>query len=182
MEMNRGVAKQNERGQTDVEGSGHGMAKASRHAQPAEQGRCRRTQPADDPTGTGLEAQLLQTIRPVQASQQNNSHRRRWPASRRAAQVGGGSAVVLATRKVGSDLPTCLPPTYRLCLSLSIPTPLICKTQFSPNLFFCYFYFCFTSHYKSSPNPLYCLCSANLSCPSLLPTPKFPSRRGIREG
>ena len=48
-------AKQNERGQTDVEGSGHGMAKASRHTKPAEQGRCRQTQPADDPTGTGPE-------------------------------------------------------------------------------------------------------------------------------
>ena len=36
---------------------------------------------------------------------------------------------------------TCLTvlPTYRLCLSLSLPTPLICNTQFSPNLFFCYF-------------------------------------------
>ena len=31
------------------------MAKASRHTQPAELGRCRPTQPADDPTGTGLE-------------------------------------------------------------------------------------------------------------------------------
>ena len=30
------------------------MAKASRHTKPAEQGRCRRTKPADDPTGTGL--------------------------------------------------------------------------------------------------------------------------------
>ena len=49
------------------------MAKVSRHTQPAELGRCRRTQPADDPTGTGLEAEQPQTIRPVQASQQNNS-------------------------------------------------------------------------------------------------------------
>ena len=57
MEMNRGVgANQNRtRGQTDVEGSRYGMAKVNRQAQPAEQGRCRRTQPADDPTGTGLE-------------------------------------------------------------------------------------------------------------------------------
>ena len=47
-------AKQNLTGANDEEGSGHGMAKASRHTQPAEQGRCRRTQPADDPTGTGL--------------------------------------------------------------------------------------------------------------------------------
>ena len=91
-------------------GSGHG--KGGRQAKPAEQGRCRQTQPADDPTGTGLE--------------ETTASRRSWPASRRAVQVGGGSAVVLATRKAGSDLPTCLPPTYRLCLSLYIPTPLIC--------------------------------------------------------
>ena len=30
------------------------MAKVGRQTQPAEQGRCRQTQPADDPTGTGL--------------------------------------------------------------------------------------------------------------------------------
>ena len=88
--------------------------------------------------------------------------------------------VVLATRKVGSDLPTCLPHTYRLCLSLYIPPPLICKTQFSPNLFFFCVYFYFPTQ-NSSPNPLYCLCSANLWSPSLLPTLTFPSRRGIRE-
>ena len=88
------------------------------------------TQPADDPTGTGLAV--------------------KQPADEVASlclemEVGGGNAVVLATRKAGSDLPDCLPPTYRLCLSPSIPTPLICKTQFSPNLFFCcsYFYFYF---------------------------------------
>ena len=63
------------------EGSGHGMAKASRHTKPAEQGRCRRTQPADHPTGTGLKETTASS----------------WPASRRAVQVGGGSAVVLAT-------------------------------------------------------------------------------------
>ena len=124
-EQGGGRANRNRTGASDDEGSRYGMAKVNRQAKPAEQGRCRQTQPADDPTGTGLEAKLLQTIRPIQASQQNNSHRC-WPASRRAVQVGGGSAVVLATRKAGSDLPTCLPPTYRLCLSLSIPTPLIC--------------------------------------------------------
>ena len=32
------------------------MAKVNRQAKPAEQGRCRQTQPADDPTGTGLAA------------------------------------------------------------------------------------------------------------------------------
>ena len=48
------------------------MAKVGRQPQPAELGCCRQTQPADDPTGTGLEEQL-QTMRPVQASQHNNS-------------------------------------------------------------------------------------------------------------
>ena len=37
-------------------GMNKGMAKVERQAKPAEQGRCRRTQPADDPTGTGLAA------------------------------------------------------------------------------------------------------------------------------
>ena len=98
------------------------------------------------------------TIRPAQALKKNSrrrsgryrprskttASRRSWPASRRAVQVGGGSALVLATQEASSDLPTCLPPTYRLCLSLYIPTPLICKSQFSPNLFFLFlflFYF-----------------------------------------
>ena len=83
---------------------------------PVEQGRCRRTQQADDLTGTGLEAkQLLQTIRPIQASQQNNS-RRCWPASRRAVQVGGGSTVVLALkRRARTYLPVSLPPIAFAC-------------------------------------------------------------------
>ena len=49
--------------------------------------------------------------------------------------------MVLATQEAGSDLPTCLPPTYRLCLSLSLPTPLIYKNQFRPNFFVCFYYF-----------------------------------------
>ncbi len=69
------------------------------------------------------------------------------------------------------------PPLYRLCLSLSIPTPLICHTTqqnlVSPSLFLFPFYNCL-------PNPLYSLCLANLSCqPSLLPTLTFPLWREI---
>ena len=120
-------------------GSGHGMAKVERQATKA-----RRTRPLQANTVGGQSdrhrPQSNTTASSWPASQQNNSRRRRWPASRRVVQVGGGSAVVLATRKAGSDLPTCLPPTYRLCLSPSIPTPLIYKTQFSPNFFF-FFYF-----------------------------------------
>ena len=50
--------------------------------------------------------------------------------------------MVLAARKAGSDLPTCPYPTYRLCLSLFLPTPLnFEQPNLAPNLFFCYFYF-----------------------------------------
>ena len=50
----RGVKCRTERGKLNDEGSRYGMAKVGRQTQPAEQGRCRQTQPADDPTGTGL--------------------------------------------------------------------------------------------------------------------------------
>ena len=55
-------------------------------------------------------------------------------------------------RRAQTYLPTCLPPTYRLWLSLSLPTPLIYKTQFSPNLFFCCFYFFHLSLYFPTIN------------------------------
>ena len=52
-QMNGG--KQSERGQELVKGSGHGRQKVdTAGTQPAEQGNCRRTQPADSPPGSGL--------------------------------------------------------------------------------------------------------------------------------
>ena len=66
-----------------------------------------------------------QMVCPAQASK--NTTANSWPASRRAVQVSGGSAVVLALRRRAQTYLTCLYPTYRLCLSLSIPTPLILK-------------------------------------------------------
>ena len=92
--------------------------------------------PADDPTGTGLAVNSRQTIRPAQALQQQPADEVagtglavKQPADEVAGtglaannqpmklaslclemEVGGGSAVVLATRKAGSDLPYCLPP------------------------------------------------------------------------
>ena len=140
-------AKQTERGQTM---RAVGMAWQRRAG----------TQSPQDTAAAGKHSR--QTMRPAQALKQNNSQqmaglaannsRRCWPASRRAVQVDGGSTVVLATQEAGSDLPTCLPPTYRLCLSLYIPTPLICKTQFSPNLFFfVVFIFILLSHSKFVP-------------------------------
>ena len=108
-EQGGGKAKLN--GAND-EGSGHGMAKASRQAnKPAEQGRCRRTQPADDLPGTGLEETTATDVgRPLtmQCSLVEGV-RWCWPLKRWA-----------------QTYLTCLPPTFRLCLSLSIPTPLIC--------------------------------------------------------
>ena len=152
-------------GQSKMNGaSEHGQwawhGKGSRQAKPAEQGHCRRTQPADNPTGTGLEET---TASSWPASQQNNSRRRRWPASRRAVQVGGGSAVLLATQEAGSDLPY-LSPSHLSPLPVTVHTHSLnlYKTQFSTNLFFC-FHFYFYLHYKSSHNPISCHCSANLS-------------------
>ena len=173
MAMNKGWGKcRTERGLVDM-GSRHGMANVGRQVM-AEQGRCRRTQPADEMAGTGLEAN---TDDPTGTGLAVNSQPMKLASLCLEMEVSGGSAMVLATQKAGSDLPNCLPPTCRLCLSLSIPTPLICKTQFSPNFFFS------LPYWKSSPNPLYRPCSANLSCHlAYNPTPTFPSWRGMREG
>ena len=72
--------------------------------------------------------------------------------------------MVPATPKAGSDLLYCLPPTYRLCLSPYITTHSLNleKPNLAPTYFFV-FIFILLPHYNSSPNPLYCLCSANLS-------------------
>ena len=61
-------------------------------------------------------------------------------------QVGGGSAVVLATQRAGSDLPKHLPPNYRLCLSvhthsLNLYKPNLAPTYFFVFIFILHFYF-----------------------------------------
>ena len=63
---------------------------------------------------------------------------------------------MLAARKAGADLPGYPYPTYRLCLSLSLPTALIYNTQFSPKLtsFFVIFYFSFYSYSPTINRPL----------------------------
>ena len=116
------------------EGSGHGMAKVSRQAKPAEQGRCRRTQPADDLPGTGLEAKQPAVGRP---RSKTTASRWPWPASRHAVQVDGGSAVVLATQE-GGLRPTYLSLPHLSPLPVTVPTHSLNldKTQFSPNLTF----------------------------------------------
>ena len=109
--MNRGKqSKMTGRGQEHVKGSGHGRQRVDRHTA------CRTA------TAGG---HSRRTLRPAQAStttasrwpasQRNNSCRQSWPASRRAVQVDGGSAVVLALNRRAQTYLTCLYPTYRLC-------------------------------------------------------------------
>ena len=50
-----------------------------------------------------------------------NSCPQSWPASRRAVQVDGGSAVVLALRKAGADLPILSLP-HLSPLPVTVPT------------------------------------------------------------
>jgi len=109
-------AKQNEQdgGKNDEKGSGHGMAKVTRQAntKPAEQGHCRQTQPADGLPGTGLE----ETQQP--ADQVGRPH------AVQCRLMGGVQWCWYSGRRARTYLP-CLYPTYRLCLSLYLPTPLI---------------------------------------------------------
>ena len=104
-------------------------------------------------------------------------------ASRHAGKWGEHSG---AGSHEGGLRPTYCPyPTYRLCLSLSLPTPLICNTQFSPKLTFFFFYFIFTPYFPtmiSSPNPLYRHCSANLSVTYSTPNPYVPFPEGNEGG
>jgi len=100
------------------------MAKASRHTKPAEQATA-----GEHSRRTLRPAQTLKQQQPASsclASQQNNSRRRQsWPASRRAVQVDGGSAVVLALRRRAQTyLTISLPPIAFACHCL-YPLPLI---------------------------------------------------------
>ena len=137
-----------ERGQTDDEGSGHGMAKVA-----GKQSRLNRAAAGKHSRRTIRPAQALKNscrrsgrYRPRSKTTASRHHR---PASRRAVQVGGGSTVVLALERRAQTYPACLPPTYRLCLSPSIPTPLICENQFSPNLFFFVLFLFLLHHYNA---------------------------------
>ena len=119
------------------------MAKvAGKQTKPAEQGRCRRTQPADDPTGTDLEATQ-------QPADEVGRPRSKTPA---ADDVGRPLAMQCRLmegvrwcwplrRWAQTYIIVCLTPTYRLCLSPSLPTPLICtKPNLAPTYFFVFIF------------------------------------------
>ena len=78
-------------------------AKASRHTA-RRTSHCRRTQPADSPPGTGLKTNSQQSA-----------------GLSPAVQVDGGSAVVLAARKAGADLPN---PVSTPPIAFACPYPL----------------------------------------------------------
>ena len=143
--LNRGQSNMN--GASYEKGSGHGMAKVAAGKQSPPNRPLQATQPADNPTGTGLEEQTASSWPASQqtnsrrrrwpASQQNNSRRRRWPASRRAVQVDGGSAVVLATQEAGSDL-LYLSPSHLSPLPVTVHTHSLNfeKPNLAPTYFF----------------------------------------------
>ena len=66
-----------------------------------------------------------------------------WPASRRAVQVGGGSAVVLATQEAGSDLPNRLSPSHLSPLPVTVSTHSLNleKPNLAPTYFFVFLLF-----------------------------------------
>ena len=101
---------QNRTGQNETRaaGMGHGKGGQARHSK-AKQGRCNK-QPADEVAGTGLAAKQPADEMAGTGLAVNTASRRSWPAPCLEMEVGGGSAVVLATRKAGSDLPYRLPP------------------------------------------------------------------------
>ena len=139
----------NRTGANDVEGSGHGMARASRHT-------ARRTKPLQADTAGGLSARHRpQNKQPAvgRPRSKNNSRRRCRPASRRAVQVDGGSAVVLALRKAGSDLPNLSLP-HLSPLPVTVPTHSLnlYKPNLAPNLLLLFFsFFLFTSPLELVP-------------------------------
>ena len=156
--------------------------------------------------GKGEQAHKARRTRPLQADTAGGQSDRHRPRRNNSQQLAGLAAkqqpqTTLAGlspcsagwwRECGGaghsegglrpTLPVCLPPTYRLCLSLSIPTPLICETQFSPNLFSCFYFPFYFPTQNSSPNPLYRLCLDNLSCPYPTPNPYVPFPEGNKGG
>ena len=73
--------------------------------------------------------------------------------------------MVLATQEAGSVLSNRLSPSHLSPLPVTVHTHSLNleKPNLAPTYFFLFFYFTLTPHENSSPNPLYCLCSANLS-------------------
>ena len=70
---------------------------------------------------------------------ENNRCRCCWLAFRRAGKWGECSGT--GSHEGGCRPTYCPYPTYRLCLSLSLPTPLICTNPIWPQIKFFFFFF-----------------------------------------
>ena len=99
------------------------------------------------------------------ASQQNNSQQMTL-AGLSQCSAGWWRECGGAGHSEGGLRPTYLSPSHLSPLPVTISTHSLNleKANLAPTDFFVIFIFPFSSHYNSSPNPLYCHCSANLSC------------------
>ena len=134
------------------------MAKASRHTKPAEQGRCRRTQPADNPPGTGLKAtQQPADGRPRSKTTAADDVGR--PLAVQCRLVEGLRWCWPLKRRARTYLPVSLPPIAFAC-HCTYPLPKFVKPNLAPTYFFCfYFYFTpFTSPFKLRPLTPFTVC------------------------
>ena len=154
--QNLNGARQNERGQTVEKGSGHG-----RQNWPQANKEARRTRQLQADTAGRLSVRHRpQNKQPAvgRSRSKHNSCLMMKSACLLPCSAGRWGECSCSGPQEGGLRPTYRPyPTYRLCLSLSLPTPLICKTQFSPKLtsfFFYYYFYPLLPHYNSSPNPL----------------------------
>ena len=148
-----------------------GMAKVIRQTKPAELGRCRQ--------------HSRRTIRPAQASQQNNSQQMLAglsPCSAGWWRECGGTG-----HSKGGLGPTYLSPSHLSPLPVTVHTHSLnlYKPNLAPTYFFVFFLLFLSIYFPTINRPLTpynVLVRLTYLSPSLLPTPTFPSRRGIREG
>ena len=119
----QGAKQSKMNGGKNVEGSGHDMAKVAAGKQSLQ-----------NKAATGKHSR--QMVCPAQASKKNNSQQLAGLAAKQQPQMLAGLSPCSAGRwrecggaghseRRAQTYSTCLPPTYRLCLSPSLPTPLI---------------------------------------------------------
>ena len=115
--------------------------KGGRHTQPAEQGRCRRTQPADDPTGTGLEETTAADDEVGRPRSKTTAADVGRPLAVQSRLVEGVRWCWPLRRRAQTYLPVSLPPIAFAC-HCTYPLPQFEKPNLAPTYFV---FFCFLS-------------------------------------